>query len=173
MLGNIKDDVIQRRLDELRRDTTANNNDDDDNINLNLDDGDDDDNDDDIDVDDLLCKYDDVRRRPIPKPQPQNYEDQLCRYDRLKQKTDKSDFLRKFDKLKKLVFHDIPPSPPPPLKRKDYSDDEKSLILPELPSSPATPDILQTNFDQPITNLIDKANNVIEMVPKNKKRGTW
>ena len=29
--------------------------------------------------------------------------------------------------------------------------------------------ILQTNFDQPITNLVDKANNVIEIVPKNKK----
>ena len=33
LLGNIKDDEIQRRLDELRRDTN-NNNDDDDNINF-------------------------------------------------------------------------------------------------------------------------------------------
>ena len=79
----------------------------------------------------------------------------------------------KFNKLKKPVFCDIPPSPPPPLKRKDYSDEEESLILPGPPSSPPQPpprpDILQTNFDQPITNLIDKANNVIEIAPKNKK----
>ena len=33
LLGNIKDDEIQKRLDELRRDTN-NNNDDDDNINF-------------------------------------------------------------------------------------------------------------------------------------------
>ena len=38
-----------------------------------------------------------------------------------------------------------------------------------LPQPPPRPDILQTNFDGPITNLIDMANNVIEMVPKNKK----
>ena len=51
MLGNIKDDEIQRRLDELRRDTTNNNNDDDDNINFNFDDGDN--NDDDMETDDF------------------------------------------------------------------------------------------------------------------------
>ena len=111
----------------------------------------------------MLHKYDNLR-----------YEDELlCRYDRLKPKTDESDLLRKFDKLKKPVFSNIPPSPPPPLKRKDYSDDKESLILPEPPSSPPQPpprpDILQTNFDRPVTNLINKANNVIEMVPKNKK----
>ena len=37
------------------------------------------------------------------------------------------------------------------------------------PQPPPRPDILQTNFDRPITNLINKANNVIEMVTKNKK----
>ena len=141
---------------------------------LNFDGGDNDDNDDDMDADDLLRKYDNLRRRPIPKPRPQKYEDKLLhRYDRLKLKTDESDLLRKFDKLKKPVFHDITPSPPPPLKRKDYSDDEESLILPGPPSSisqpPPRPDILQTNFNRPTTNLIDKANNVTEIVPKNKK----
>ena len=50
MLGNIKDDEIQRRLDKLRRDTTNNDNDDD-NINFNFDDGDN--NDDDMDTDDF------------------------------------------------------------------------------------------------------------------------
>ena len=141
---------------------------------LNFDGGDKDDNDDDMDADDLLRKYDNLRRRPIPKPRPQKYEDKLLhRYDRLKLKTDESDLLRKFDKLKKPVFHDITPSPPPPLKRKDYSDDEESLILLGPPSSisqpPPRPDILQTNFNRPTTNLIDKANNVTEIVPKNKK----
>ena len=174
LLGNTKDNEIQRRLDELRGDTTTNNNENEDNINFNFDDSDDDDNDDDMDADDLLHKYDNLTRCPIPKPRPQKYEDELlCRYDRLKPKTDESDLLRKFDKLKKPVFRNIPPSPPLPLKRKDYSDDEESLILPGPPSSspqpPPRPDILQTNFDRSITNLIDKANNVIEMVPKNKK----
>ena len=96
MLGNIKDDEIQRRLDELRRDTTTNNNDDDDNINFNFDDGDNNDNDDDMDADDLLHKYDHLRRHPVPKPRPQKYEDELLhRYDRLKPKTDESDLLDK------------------------------------------------------------------------------
>ena len=94
------------------------------------------------------------------------------RYDRLKSKTDESDLLLKFDKVKRPVFRDIPPLPPP-LKWKDYSNGKESFILPApLWSSPQPPprrDILQTNFDQPITNLIGKTNNVIEMVPKNKK----
>ena len=69
MLGNIKDDEIQRRLDKLRRDTNNNN--------------DGDDNEVDIDVDDLLRKYDNLRRQPIPKPRLQKYEDELLhRYHR-------------------------------------------------------------------------------------------
>ena len=131
-----------------------------------------------MDADDLLRKYANLRRRPIPKPRPQKYEDELLhRYDRLKPKTGESDLLRKFDKLKKTVFCNIPPSPTLPLKRKVYSDDEESLILPGPPLSPPQPpprpNILQKNFDRPKTNWIDKANNVIEMVPKNKKRRTW
>ena len=165
-------DIINNRSD-LRKFTNKNNNDNDDNINFNFDDGDDDDNDDDMDADDLLRKYDNLRRQPIPKPRPEKYEDELlCRYDRLKPKTDESDLLRKFNKLKRPVFRDIPPWPPS-LKRKDYSNGEESFIMPgPLWSSPQPPprrDILQTNFDQPITNLIDKANNVIAMVPKYKK----
>ena len=171
LLGNIKNDEIQRRLNELRRDTTNNNNDDDDNINFNFHDGDDDVNDGEMDADDLLNKYDNVRRLPILKPRSQKYEDELLhRYDRLKPKTDETDLLCKFDKRKKPLFRDIPPSPPLSLKKKGYSNDEESLILPGPPSSPPQPpprpDILQTDFDQSITNLINKANNVIEMVPK-------
>ena len=59
MFGNIKDDEIQTRLDELRRDTNNNNNNND-NINFNFDDGND--NDDDIDAVDFLRKYDNLRR---------------------------------------------------------------------------------------------------------------
>ena len=104
MLGNIKDDEIQRKLDELRRDT-KNNNDDDDNINFNFGYGDDDDNDDDRDADDLLRKYDDLRKQPIPKPRPQKYEDELLRrYDRLKPKTDESDLLLSLINLKNQCF---------------------------------------------------------------------
>ena len=104
MLGNIKDDEIQRKLDELRGDT-KNNNDDDDNINFNFGYGDDDDNDDDRDADDLLCKYDDLRKQPIPKPRPQKYEDELLRrYDRLKPKTDESDLLLSLINLKNQCF---------------------------------------------------------------------
>ena len=75
LLGNIKDDEIQRRLDELKKDT--NNNDDDDNINFNFDDGND--NDEDMDAVDLLHKYDNLKRQPIPKPRPQKCEDELLR----------------------------------------------------------------------------------------------
>ena len=32
---------------------------------------------------------------------------------------------------------------------------------------------LKTDFDQPITNLIDKANNIIEMIPKKSKTRPW
>ena len=173
MLSNIKDDEIQRWIDELRRDINSNN-DDDDNINFNFDGGHNDDNDDDIDADNLLRKYDNLRRQPIRKPRPQKHEDELLhRYGRLEPNTNECDLLHKFDKLKKPVFRDIPPSQPLPLKRKDYSDDEESLTLPGFQSSPPQPppipDILQTNFDQRITNLIDKANNVIEMVSNIKK----
>ena len=54
-----------------------------------------------------------------------------------------------------------------PLKRlvieKDYDD---TFLLPQTPTVGA----LKTDFDVPVTNLIDEANNVIEMVPKNEKQ---
>ena len=57
-----------------------------------------------------------------------------------KTKTDKSDLLRNFDKLKKPVFCDILPSSLLPFKKKKvYSDDEESLILSGPPSSPPQP----------------------------------
>ena len=54
-----------------------------------------------------------------------------------------------------------------PLRRPDIEKDYDDTFLP-----PQTPTVqaLKTDFDCPITNLIDKANNIIEMVPKNEKQ---
>ena len=46
---------------------------------------------------------------------------------------------------------------------KDYDD---TFAPPQTP----TVEALITDFDRPITNLIDKANNIIEMVPINEKQ---
>ena len=54
-----------------------------------------------------------------------------------------------------------------PLKRPDIEKDYNDTFLP--PQIP-TADALKTDFDCLVTNLIDKANNIIEMVPKNKKQ---
>ena len=61
----------------------------------------------------------------------------------------------------------MPPSPPLPLKRPDI---EKDYDYTFLPPQISTVDALKTDFDRPITNLIDKANNIIEVVLKNKKQ---
>ena len=63
------------------------------------------------------------------------------------------------------MFRDIPPSPPLPLKRPDIEKDYDDTFLP--PQTP-TVEALKTDFDRSITNLIDKANNIIEMVTKNE-----
>ena len=60
------------------------------------------------------------------------------------------------------MFQDIPPSP---LKRPDIDYDD-TFLPPQTP----TVEVLKTDFDRPIINLIDKANNIIEMVPKNEKQ---
>ena len=65
------------------------------------------------------------------------------------------------------MCRDIPPSPPFPLKRPDIEKDyDDTLLLPQTP----TVEALKTDLDLPITNLIDKANNIIEMVLKNEKQ---
>ena len=46
---------------------------------------------------------------------------------------------------------------------KDYDD---TFLLPQTPTAEA----LKTDFDHPITNLIVKTNNIIEMVPMNEKQ---
>ena len=54
-----------------------------------------------------------------------------------------------------------------PLKRPDIEKDYDDTFL---PPQTATVEGLKADFDSPITNLIDKANNIIEMVPKNEKQ---
>ena len=66
------------------------------------------------------------------------------------------------------MFRDIPPSPPLPLKRLDIEEEyDDTFFLP--PRSP-TVEALKTDFDRPITNQIDKTNNVIEIVSKSEKK---
>ena len=65
------------------------------------------------------------------------------------------------------MFRDILPSPPLPLKRPDIQKYYEDTFLP--PQTP-TVEALKTDFDRPKTNLIDKANNIIKMVPKNEKQ---
>ena len=59
------------------------------------------------------------------------------------------------------MFRDIPP--PLPLKRPDIEKDYDDTFLP-----PQTPTV--EDFIRPIINLIDKANNIIEMVTKKEKQ---
>ena len=55
-----------------------------------------------------------------------------------------------------------------PLRRPDTEKEYNDTFLkpPQIPTVQA----LKTDFDRPITNLIDKANNVIEIIPKNEKQ---
>ena len=65
------------------------------------------------------------------------------------------------------MFQDIPHSLPLSLKRPDIEKEYDDTFLP-----PQTPTVkaLKPDFDRPVTNLIDKTNNIIEMVSKNKKQ---
>ena len=65
------------------------------------------------------------------------------------------------------LFWDILHSPLLPLKRPYIEKDYDNTFLP--PQTP-TVEALKPNFVRFITNLIDKANNITEMVPKNKKK---
>ena len=66
------------------------------------------------------------------------------------------------------MFRDIPPSPPLPLRRPDKDKEYNDTFL-RPPQSPIV-EALKTDFDRPITNLIEKTNNVIEVIPKNEKQ---
>ena len=63
------------------------------------------------------------------------------------------------------MFRDILPSSPLPLKRPDIEKGYDDTFL-QTP----TVEALKTDFDRPLKNLTDKANNIIEMVSKNEKQ---
>ena len=77
------------------------------------------------------------------------------------------ELLRRYNDLRTPLFRDIPSSPPLSLKRTDIKKDYDDTFFP--PQTP-TVEALKTDFGHPITNLIDKANNIIKMVPKNEKQ---
>lgn len=81
---------------------------------------------------------------------------------------DNNELICRYNDLRQPIFWDVPPSPLSPLERptiqKDY--DDTFFTPPQIPNI----EDLKTNFDGLITNLIDKANNVIEMIPKILKK---
>ena len=107
----------------MRRDN--NNSCNDDNINFKFNGNNDDDED--MNIDDFLRKYNNLRkksvpkpRRPIPRPRPQKDKHELFRrYDKLRPKTNESNLFRNFDAPEKPMFRNISPSLSAPLKRKD------------------------------------------------------
>ena len=150
---------------------------------LNFDDSDDDDNNNDG-GDELRQRYNSLRRQRVSND---NDEEELLRkYNNLKTPlNNEEEFLRRFNNLKaplsnndeELIhryndlrtplFRDVPPSPPPPLRRPDIKREYDDTFLPAR-QNPTT-DALKTDFDRPITSLIDKANNIIEMILKNEQ----
>ena len=159
VLGQAKNEELQARLDRLRK--RIDKNDEDDNINFN--DGDDDDNN--VGGEELRRRYSNLRRPIIPSND-NNEEELFCRYNNLKAVLNNDEeLLRRYNDLRTPLFQDIPPSPLLPLKRPNIEKDYDDAFLPPQTS---TVEALKTDFDRTITNLIDKPNNIIEMVPKNK-----
>ena len=167
LLGQGKDEELQARLDRLRKridksgDDDNNNN----NNNINFDHSDDDDNN--VGGEELRRRYSNLRWLIIPSNH-NNKEELIRKHNNLKAPLNNDEELPcRYNDLSTLFFRDIPSSPPLPLKRPDIEKDYDDTFLP-----PQTPTVqaLKTDFDCPITNLIDKANNIIEMVPKNEKQ---
>ena len=150
LLGQAKDEELQARLDRLRK---------------KIDESDDDYNN--AGGEELHPRYSNLRW-PIILSNDNNEEELFHRYDNLKAPLNNDEeLLRRRNDLRAPLFRDIPPSSPLPLKRPDiekYYDD--TFLPPQTPTGEA----LKTDFDCPITNLIDKANNIMEMVPKNEKQ---
>ena len=167
LLGQAKGEELQPRLDRLRKRIDQSNDDDNNNNNINFDDGIDDDADDDnIGGDELHCKLSNLIRPIIPSND--NKEELFHRYKNLKvRRNNDEELLRRYNDLWTLLFRGILLSPPLPLKRRDIEKDyDDTFLLPQNPPDEA----LKTDFDHPITNLIGKANNITEIVPKNEKQ---
>ena len=167
-----------------RIDNRSDNNDDN---NANFDDSDDDDDDDDNNNggDELRQRYNNLRRQTISVDtdeeellrkynnlkRPLNSEEELLRwFNNLKAPPSNNDeeLLHRYNDLRTPLFQDVPPSPPPTLRRPDIEREYDDTFLP-VPQNPTT-DALKTVFDRPITNLIDKANNIIKIITKNEKK---
>ena len=95
-------------------------------------------------------------------------EELFRRYNNLKALLNNDEeLLRRYNDHRTPLFRDISLSPPLPQKRPDIEKDYDDTFLPPQTS---TVEALKTDFDRPITNLIDKGNNIIELVPKNEKK---
>ena len=119
----------------------------DDNDNKNSNNTDVDDNDDEDGGEELLWRFNDLRGNPDL-----NDNDKLiCR----------------FNEVRQPIFWDVPPFPSHPLQRTNI----QMLMMKPFWLHPKVQTFcnLKTHFDDPITNLIDQANNVIQMMPKNKR----
>ena len=168
VFGQAEDEELQARLGRLRKridksdDDDSNNNN---NNNINSDDSDDDDDNNNVGGEELSWRYSNLRQ-PIILLNDNNEEELFHRYSNLKAPLNNDEeLLRRYNDLRTPLFRDIPPSPPLPLRRPDIEKDYDDTFLP--PQTP-TVEALKTDFDRSITNLIDKANNIIEMVTKNE-----
>ena len=163
LLGQAKDEEFQARLDRLRKRIHKSDADDNKNNNNNkiLDDSNNGDSN--VGGEELRRRYSNLRQAIIPSND-NNEEESFHRYNNLKAplKSDE-ELLRRYNGLRTPLFRDIPPSPPLPLKRPDIEKDYDDTFLP-----PQTPTV--EDFNRPIINLIDKANNIIETVTKNEKQ---
>ena len=165
LLDQAKNEKLQARIDTLRKrtDRSDDDDDDDDNNNINFNDSNDDDN---VGGEELCWRYNNLRRTIIPSND-NNEEELFCRYNNPKAPLNPDEvILHRYSDIKTPLFRDILPSPPLPLKKPDIEKDYDDTFLP--PQTP-TVEALKTYFDCPLTNLLDKANNIIENGTKEQK----
>ena len=129
---------------------------------LNFDDSGDDDNNNDG-GDELRERYNNLSWQRVSNDN--DDEELLRKYNNLKTPLNDEELLHRYNDLRTPLLRDVPPSPPPPLRRPDIKKEYDDTFLPGR-QNPTT-DALKTDFDRPITSLIDKANNIIEMILKN------
>ena len=156
LLSQAKDEELQTRLHRLKKRIDKS---DDNNNNNNFDDSDDNDN----NGGELPHRFNNLRYNS-------NDEELFHRYNDLRapipNNNEEEELLWRYNNLREPLFRDTPPSPPFPLRRSDIEKDDVSF----LPPQPPFLDVLKIDFDRPITNLVDKNNNIIEMILKNEKQ---
>ena len=133
LLGQGKDGEIQARLNRLRKriDKSDNNNN---NTNFDDSDVDDDDHDNNVSGDELLQRYNNLRRLTAI-PNDNDEEELLRRYNSLKAPPrSEEELLCRCNDLRTPLFQDIPPSPPLLLKRPDIEKEYNDTFL--IPPQP-------------------------------------